>query len=273
MRTIVHFSDIHFGKFDPSCTEPLLKEIQKISPDLIVISGDLTQRARVKEFLAARDFLKKLEKPYLVIPGNHDIRPLYSPISRIIDPYDRYKKYISETLDPVYADDEIALATIRTVRSSAIKDGRVNKRQVERARNFLEGFEEDRTKIIVTHHPFDLPMKFPDRKLARKAKLAVSELSEVGTDLFMAGHYHTSSTSHTAIRYKINGYAAVAVQAGTVSMRQRGQTQTFNVITVNRPHIIVDTYFWVPGEKKFHKFETKKFSQTKTGWVHNDQNQ
>jgi 3',5'-cyclic AMP phosphodiesterase CpdA len=73
MRVLVHLSDIHFGRVNPSLLAPLVKTINEIEPDLVAVSGDLTQRARSHQFREARAFLDSLPQPQIIVPGNHDI--------------------------------------------------------------------------------------------------------------------------------------------------------------------------------------------------------
>src|SRR5215207_7385819 len=105
MRTIVHLSDLHFGRIDRRLLEPLQREIAALTPDLVTISGDFTQRARRSQFADARAFLDTLTMPTLVVPGNHDI-PLYDVVERFAAPLARYRRYISPQLDPEFEDEE-----------------------------------------------------------------------------------------------------------------------------------------------------------------------
>ncbi len=275
MRTLVHLSDMHFGKFDTSCIEPMLAAIRAVNPNLIIISGDFTQRARVSEYKDAAEFLKNLEHPHLVIPGNHDIRPLFSPIARIADPFDRYKQYISENLEPGYVDSEVAIASVNTVRSHAIKDGRVNKSQINRLARWFKRVDGDRLKIVVTHHPFDMPFvhktenkdyTYKKSRLARRAEMAIKTLATVGIDIYLSGHYHQSSAGETAHRYKIEDYSAISVRAGTVSMRQRGEEQSFNLIFTDKKTVRIDTYIFDDVKKVFDLCTSKVFVKTGKQW-------
>src|ERR1044071_3559946 len=113
MRTLVHLSDIHFGAVDEALIGPLIQKVNEIKPDLVAVSGDLTQRARTHQFEAAREFLGALPKPQIVVPGNHDI-PLRDVLSRFARPLDKYRRYITDNLRPFYADDEIVVAGVNT---------------------------------------------------------------------------------------------------------------------------------------------------------------
>src|SRR6202022_577354 len=156
MRTIVHLSDLHFGRTDEALLTPLASVIAKLAPDLIAVSGDLTQRARTAEFQAARAFLDRLPKPQIIVPGNHDA-PLHTVFSRFIGPLPKCLRYVSDDLEPFYADDEIAVLGINTARSLTFKRGRINSMQIEHAKMRLCALDPKIIKLIVTHHPFDLP--------------------------------------------------------------------------------------------------------------------
>src|SRR5688500_6846685 len=130
MRTIIHLSDIHFGRADYRLIEPLISLVRGIGPDLVAISGDFTQRARPGEFREARAFLDELPQPQIVVPGNHDV-PLYNLIARFLNPLGNYRKYISKDLAPCFRDDQIAVVGINTARSFTRKHGRVGLAQIE----------------------------------------------------------------------------------------------------------------------------------------------
>ena len=116
MRTIVHLSDLHFGKVDQALLAPLRTLIDQLEPHVVVVSGDLSQRARSAEFQAARGYLDSLPGPQIVVPGNHDV-PLYNIFSRFLTPLVKYQRYVTDDLSPEYVDDEIAVLGINTARS------------------------------------------------------------------------------------------------------------------------------------------------------------
>src|SRR5215217_6665797 len=136
MRTLVHLSDLHFGRIDEATLEPLAALIERIAPDVLVVSGDLTQRARKTQFEEARAYLERLPKPQIVVPGNHDV-PLYRVWERFFNPLGKYRRHFSADLEPSFIDDEIAVIGINTARSLAFKNGRINEQQVESIRRRL----------------------------------------------------------------------------------------------------------------------------------------
>jgi 3',5'-cyclic AMP phosphodiesterase CpdA len=267
MRTLVHLSDIHFGRVDQAIIEPLIGLITELKPDVVAVSGDLTQRARSQQFKEARAFLDRLPKPQIVVPGNHDV-PLYNIFARFITPLDKYRQFITEDLSPFYADDEIAVLGINTARSLTFKGGRVNEEQVAVMREKLCPFGAKVVKIIVTHHPFDLPEGFDDSELVGRAQMAMEALADCGADVFLSGHLHVSHTGHTAKRYKIGDHSALVVQAGTAtSTRGRGEANSFNVIGIDYPNITVERFVWQPSNSNFVSSQIERFQQVSNGWA------
>lgn len=268
MRTLVHLSDIHFGRVDYSTVEPLIRVVNEIKPDIVIVSGDLTQRARSAQFKEARAFLDSLPKPQIVVPGNHDV-PLYNVFARFFSPLDKYRRYITHDLAPFYHDDEIAVLGINTARSLTIKDGRINERQIRHISERICSFGDQLTKIIVTHHPFDLPEGHErEQDLLGRAQAAMETLAACGADVLLAGHLHLSYTSHTSTRYKIKGHSALVIQAGTaISTRGRGETNSFNVIRAEYPRIAVERYTWQPETSVFTATAPEHFHNLADGWT------
>jgi 3',5'-cyclic AMP phosphodiesterase CpdA len=210
MRTIVHLSDIHFGRLNPDTIAPLIHAITVLAPDLLAVSGDLTQRARRTEFAAARQFLDSLPFKRLVIPGNHDV-PLYNVFTRFFTPLARYRHAITPELSPIYRDEEVIVAGVNTARSFTWGEGRINASQVDGIVAHLATAPPDVIRIVVTHHPFDLPEGVAEARLLGRAAMAMEKLAAAGADLFLAGHLHISHIGHTAERYKIAGRSALVV--------------------------------------------------------------
>lgn len=267
MRTIVHLSDIHFGRIDHSVVDPLIEAVTKLKPDVVAVSGDLTQRARSHQFKEARAFLDALPKPQIVVPGNHDV-PLHNVFARFMNPLRKYQRYITDDLRPSYYDDEIAVLGVNTARSLTIKSGRINEEQVAWMRERLCAYDDKIVKMVVTHHPFDLPEGHHERNIVGRARMAMEALASCGADVFLAGHLHVSHTTHSATRYRIKGHSALVVQAGTAtSTRGRGEANSFNVIRVNRPHIAVERLEWQPQLNEFATATTERFIHTPDGWT------
>lgn len=267
MRTIVHLSDLHFGRVDGAIIEPLIATIKETGPDVLAVSGDLTQRARSRQFKEARAFLDQLPGPQIVVPGNHDV-PMHNPLTRFLQPLDKYRRYITNDLQPFYADEEVAILGINTARSLTVKYGRISEAQIAGIRDKLCPIGDEITKMLVTHHPFDLPEGHDAGELVRGASLAMEALASCGADVLLAGHLHVSHTGHSSARYKIAGHSALVVSAGTAtSTRGRGETNSFNVIRIKHPHISVERLAWQPERAAFTPASTEHFRHTPDGWT------
>ena len=267
MRKIVHMSDLHFGRTDPAVVERSITFVNEIKPDLVTVSGDLTQRARSWQFQEARAFLDALPRPQIIVPGNHDV-PLYNIFSRFLRPLDKYQRYITSDLRPFYADEEMAVVGVNTARSLTFKGGRINEHQVARVREKICELSEEIVKVVVSHHPFDLPEGLPENELVGRARMAMETLASCGADLFLAGHLHISHTGHSSQRYKIAGHSALVVQAGTAtSTRGRGEANSFNVIRLQHPEIAVERIEWQQESSAFALASTEQFRHTPDGWM------
>ena len=267
MRTVVHLSDIHFGRVNDALVEPLLGLVSEIRPDIVAVSGDLTQRARTSQFKEARAFLDRLPSPQIVVPGNHDI-PLFNLAARFGSPLKKYRRYITADLQPFYADDEMAVIGINTARSLTRKDGRISRPQVASVVAKLSGLPSGLIKIIVTHHPFDVPAGHTGHDIIGRAKVAMKAFARCGADIFLSGHLHVSHSGPSAQRYGIVGHSALIVQAGTtVSTRGRGEANAFNVIRLQWPQISVQCFEWEPRSGTFAGAWLAEYRHTPEGWA------
>lgn len=267
MRTIVHLSDLHFGRVDEALLDPLVASIERARPDVVVVSGDLTQRAKPEQFRQARAFLDRLRAPQVVVPGNHDV-PLYNVFRRFLSPLDAYRKYIDDTLETSFIDDEIAVCGVNTARALTFKNGRINCDQLARIRDTLYPLPPDVLRVVVTHHPFDVGEGVGEDNLLGRAAMAMQILSEVGVDLMLSGHLHASAATATAGRYKIEGYSALVVQAGTAtSTRQRGEPNAFNVLRTTSTSIDVERHAWDAVGGVFVAAAAERFVRDGSRWA------
>ncbi len=269
MRTLAHLSDPHFGRIERATVQALIATVTEARPDIVVVSGDLTQRAKEREFQEARQFLEALPSPQIVVPGNHDV-PLYNVLARALKPLRNYQRYIGKELEPFYSDDEIAIAGINTARSLTFKNGRINRQQVERSCARFEASGENRTRIIVSHHPFDLPETHELHGLVGRAHMAMAGFARCRVDLILSGHLHISHTSESAPRYKIPGHSALVIHAGTAtSTRGRGELNSFNMIQVDRSSVSIQCLTWDRERSAFFVSVTAQFQRTPAGWSRN----
>ncbi|HYI93191.1 MAG TPA: metallophosphoesterase family protein [Bryobacteraceae bacterium] len=266
MRSVAHLSDLHFGRTNPEMVEQLRAHLIQMSPDLIVVSGDLTQRARISEFLEARAFLDSLPKPQIVVPGNHDIE-LYNLYGRFVQRLQRYRLYISEDVEPFYSDPELLIVSVNTARSLTFKGGRVNPAQVMRLRELLVSAEPGAVKILVAHHPIDLP-EMLNHGLAGGAEMMLRSLADSGIDLILSGHLHLSRFTGPSEKLRIGGHTSVLVQAGSaVSNRLRGELNSFNWIEVTGDRITIYQRCWSVETSDFTDGRTERYVRSTTGWA------
>jgi 3',5'-cyclic AMP phosphodiesterase CpdA len=266
-RVLVHVSDLHFGRTGPLLVETLVRTIHGIAPDVLIVSGDLTQRARTPEFLAARAFLDRLPYPQIVVPGNHDV-PLYNLYGRFVRRLDRFLRYITADLHPSYVDSEVAVFGINTARWFTWKGGAVNAAQVAQLRQSLCALPRDLVKIVATHHPFDLPEGFADSELLRGARRYFGRVLECGADILLCGHLHVAHAGSSIERYHMFGRAALVVHAGTAtSTRIRGEPNSFNVLRTAGGRVRIEEFSWRAPESVYRIRRSTVFEKTEGGWA------
>jgi 3',5'-cyclic AMP phosphodiesterase CpdA len=264
MSTIAHLSDLHFGTEDPILLPALVSTIRAAKPDVVVISGDLTQRARTREFAAAHRFLQTLPFPQIVVPGNHDV-PLYNVLMRTFHPLTRYRRFFGSNMTPYYADAEVAVIGINTARSFTFKDGRINTTQVRQVCDRFERLDSKVIRVVVTHHPFEGTEARGG--LVGRAQMAMAGFSKCRVDLVLSGHMHTGRFGLSTAGYEIAGYSALLIQAGTAtSMRRRGEANSFNMIEIEGLRVTVNRYTWESVSAAFQLSSVDQFVKNRGEW-------
>lgn len=258
-RVVVHLSDLHFGRADVAVARALRNAVWELEPHIVAISGDLTQRARRRQFRHAREFIVGLPSPQLVVPGNHDV-PLFNLFARLMTPLGGYCRYITSDLTPRLSGPAIWMMGVNTTRRTSIKSGRVSGAAVRQIQAALREAAPGATRILVAHHPFDAG------KQGRSGTRALEALTSAGIDVFLTGHLHTSYTGHTAQRYLTSGRSAVVVEAATAtSTRLREEANGFNVLRIQPDVIRVETYRW--NGRTFDRGEVRSFTRGDGGWA------
>ncbi len=255
MKKILHFSDIHFGGPQaPNRAEALLSEIERQRPDVVALSGDLTQRARSWQFRQARAFLDRINLPLIVVPGNHDV-PLWNVVRRFASPLEKYKRWITADLNPTYLDDQIAVLGIDTTRSFTIKGGGVDGNSLGIMRARFCPLPEAVCKVIVAHHPFAQPPGFEHEETVGGLERALNLFDECRVDMVLTGHLHQSYIVDLKSIYPRLSRSLLLVQAGTVaSLRGRGAEalkNSYNLIEVSDREIKVTVFIYSEEEKLF----------------------
>lgn len=244
MKVIAHISDLHFGTEDTEIAEGLILDLKESKPDLLIVSGDLTQRGRNKQFIQAANFLKKIPSAKIIVPGNHDI-PLFDVVRRFFFPLTRYKKYITADLNPFYIDEEIAVHGINTARSFTWENGRISVEQMKMIEKVFCSKNEKLFGIIVTHHPFIPPPKDAGIDLVGRSAKAFEIIDKCGVDLLLAGHIHHGYSGDISPFYPSGRRSIISVQAGTaVSNRTRREPNAYNLIHIEKNFFTIEIRIW-----------------------------
>lgn len=246
MKSVVHISDLHFGTESAAMVEGLLLNLKRHAPALVVVSGDLTQRARTSQFRAAAAFLERIRFPTLSIPGNHDI-PLYDVLRRFLAPLARYRKFVAQQVNPWFVDAEMAVLGLNTARSLTWKSGRISWDQIELIRERFCSLPEARFRVLVTHHPFIPPPDEPEVGigLVGRARHALKVLDQCQVDLLLAGHLHHGYSGDVRTYYPATRRSMVVVQVGTaISRRVRSEPNAYNHLLLDHDHVHISTYAW-----------------------------
>ena len=266
MARVVHLSDLHFGAHDDDLVAGVEKSIDALKPDLVVVSGDFTQRARTEQFKDACEFLERLRDSgheVLGVPGNHDV-PLYDVLRRFLSPLTRYRRFIDETLCPFIEVAGVAVLGINTARSLTFKDGRISEEQVAFIRETFARTDPDKARVLVTHHPlYAVPVGEEIERAVGRNELALDAIEEAGVDLLLAGHAHHATTAARDLVTRSGG--VLVIQAGTAtSTRVREQEQSFNVIDVADAFVTITVNAW--KSDGFAPLDAQRYAWAEGNW-------
>ncbi|HBS49770.1 MAG TPA: phosphodiesterase [Rhodobacteraceae bacterium] len=259
MRRLVHISDLHFGREQPELLEPLRQAIDAEQADLVAVTGDLTQRARRRQFRQARAFLDGLAAPWICVPGNHDV-PLDKLWDRWFRPFKRYREIVSSDLTPVHEDAELLVVGLNTVDPFSWQRGKIRGRAL---RDACQRFaERDGVKVVLAHHPFQ---QSPETKksLMRNAHSALTRLSDCGAQLVLSGHLHRWLAEPFLTEERESNLLQVHVGTG-LSSRLRGQENDFAVLTLDPG--AVEVRRMVAESGRFVCRSKDAYVQGPTGW-------
>jgi len=255
MRVIDHISDLHFDRIDALAAEALVTELNDHPAHLVAVSGDLTMRARNREYRAAAAWLGRLKAPMIAVPGNHDITAFY-PWERFMDPFGRWRAHVAPETEPLWQDDEIAVIGLNTVIRGGLhlswEGGRVGKHGLENLLERLEALPSNLFRIVVAHHPFLAPEERPDTPLAKHAAPALERLAKAGVRLILSGHLHREYVRlHRGAAGPRTGLLRrqqpdlMVVQAGSaISTRLRGDPNAFNRIIIEQGTARIEPRRW-----------------------------
>lgn len=255
MPVIAHLSDLHFGRTDATVVEALLNDLTQARPDLVVISGDLTQRARSSQFAEARAFLERLPAPALVVPGNHDLSPLYSPLNRLFRPRAKFQHHLPGHADSqIWQDEQMVVVGLDSTRHLRWKSGKLRSSHLDRIDTVLAGAAESACKVAFLHHP-------PATALSGHPFEA---LADRGIDLVLAGHVHKV---HMELISGAHHSSCILVQASTAcSTRLREEANGYGLVHLSMPDMVVEMRGW--SGKAFHTVRRQAFRKSGSHWRH-----
>ncbi|MGR3761977.1 metallophosphoesterase family protein [Roseobacteraceae bacterium NS-SX3] len=263
MTRIAHLSDLHFGRTRAELLEPLRSAINAAACDLVVVSGDLTQRARPAQFRAAKQFLDSIDAPHLAVPGNHDV-PLYNLFSRWLTPFSRYRRWFSEECEPVWSGREAAVLGLNSVSPFDWQRGRLRRGAVRGVCRKIQACGPERLAILVTHHPLEHAPQTAQR-LTRGAGRAIDRLTDCGAHVVLCGHLH-SWRAEPFLKIR-GGRQMLQLHVGTaLSDRLRGGENDFALLTVRGRSLDIQRMTFTPRAGAFSPAEQLHCELTADGW-------
>ncbi len=267
MRQILHVSDIHFGPPHlPDVAEGVIALAVRRKPDLVVISGDLTIRAKPSQFVEAREFVDRIEAESgaatLAIPGNHDV-PLYRVWERAFAPYAAYRRHFSPELEPELEDDEMVVIGVNTAHGWTEKDGRITRGRLASLDQRLARIDRGKAKVVVVHHELAPAPRFDNLRVMRGATEAVDLFVRHGVDLVLAGHLHQGFIASSEAYYPSGRAPVFFLHAGTTtSSRGRGSEvgrNSCNWIEMNESAVRYQHLGWHPATREFVTWSEHRF--------------
>ena len=189
MSIVLQISDPHFGTEQPPVVEALVKLARDQPPSLIVLSGDITQRATAKQFAAACAFVDRIDAPLVAIPGNHDI-PLFNLWARWRDPYARHIAAFGHDLEPTHSSPDLLVVCVNTTRAYRHKNGEISAPQIARVAAQLASATDQQLRVVVVHQPVAVTRDEDIPNLLRGREAALERWAAAGADIVMGGHIH-----------------------------------------------------------------------------------
>ncbi|MGB9691046.1 MAG: metallophosphoesterase family protein [Candidatus Sumerlaeaceae bacterium] len=261
-RVVLHCSDIHVGRrFQPQPAEGLMRAAKRIAPDAVIVSGDLTMRARQGQFRQARALLDRLPHPMVVIPGNHDI-PLYNLPMRLLIPFANYNRWIAELDDGVLNLGVCAVWAVNTINPFVHQKGRILEQDLEAIERWSGSLPPDLWRVLVVHQHFANTPDNPRPGIYRHARELLARLARAGVHLVLHGHVHQSGFHLASELFAEFPHPMVVAAAGTVSSgRTRGgeRLYQFNLLTFEYEKFSVQIWNWNAARGEFEAGEWREF--------------
>jgi 3',5'-cyclic AMP phosphodiesterase CpdA len=261
---LAHISDLHFGADDPDVVAGLRADLPARGVDQVLVSGDLTMRARGRQFEAARALLDGFGVPWISVPGNHDL-PLDRVPARVIRPLDGYRRYIADEPEPLVSRDGVLVLGLSTARPYYWKGGRIDDGQVARISSAFAAAVP--LKILMVHHPVFASAQRPAERIVRGAGRALRAAAAAGADLVLCGHDHVQAQVDLSVQWPGLGRHVLGVMGGTAtSYRVRAaESQSYNVLDFDgADRLRLEVRKWRAG--RFEALIERRFTRAADGW-------
>lgn len=262
--TLAHASDIHFGAIDDArIVDALVETINAANVDLVCLSGDLTQRARRREFAAATAMIERFTAPVLVVPGNHDVYQWWSPLKRVFRPTRRYERLVSRNLTPTFERAGLSVLGINSAHGRTRKGGRISSSMRAAMQAFFGSKAASDFKVLVLHHHLMRVAALGPHDVSRKAARTLGLARSLGVDLILCGHLHVSHVEHveavgTTRRVVI---ASAGTATSTRGRRHHRDTNFFNLVRVTDDAFEVDEQRFDRSVGGFVSIEVRRFDR------------
>ena len=260
---IAHLADVHFGRIARcGIVEALVADVASVDADLIIVSGDLTQRARKREYEQAAMLLRSFTAPVLVVPGNHDVYAWWHPFHRLVAPLRRFRRYICEDPSPTFTNDEVSVLGITSACGWTIQRGWCGAPTRRRIGSFFAGQPEGKFRILVVHHPLAAARSIGAEDVALGGAQTLRAAAEAKVDLVLSGHWHLS---HAAMVSEFGGDPFVVAITGTAtSDRWRAPQERLNqyqAIDVLSEHIVIEARQYDPCAHAYEFVRRSNFAR------------
>lgn len=259
MLTLLQMSDLHFGPaFVPRVGEALVEAVHGLAPDILVNSGDFTQRAKRDQYEAAWRFMARMpDVPTVVVPGNHDV-PLYRLWERAFSPYRLYREFISPELDSVLRHPGATIVALNsTAPLRAITNGRLSPEQLELCVRAFSDSPPEAARVVVVHHHLAPAPDYEGGQTLPNAQYILERLQDLDVDIIMGGHLHRAYIGNS-LDVHPGGHrnrGIIIVQSGTSTSR-RGRARereknTFNLVRISDSIVRVTHYMFFDDLEAF----------------------
>jgi 3',5'-cyclic AMP phosphodiesterase CpdA len=262
--TIAHISDPHFGRIaHPGIVDALVDAMNAPDVDLVALSGDLTQRARRSEFKRARDMLDAVDPPVIVVPGNHDVFPWWTPWRRLSRPLARYRSFICHDLTPSFTQNGVAVLGLNSAHGVTIKGGRLTPHALDTMETFFSARDDDAFKVVVLHHHLTKIRALGYHDIVRSAQEALDKAVDVGVDLILCGHLHISHIEPVEI---VPGEHRLVIASAGTATSNRGRkwhrkTNFYNRITIGGGAFTIEERRYRPEAGRFVRDSVTTFDR------------